>query len=661
MLKTRTPLLLAAVLLSSLTAFAQPSNDECANALTLVMSNSSTPTFTPVSTVGATRSAVAPSCSGTSANDDVWFTFVATSTRATVFYNNFVASGGAATGLGFTLHTACPTTNSATDPVNLFCTFSFGTVAAGGSINTPVGSLIVGNTYVIRFFAQGSASFATFDVGIAQAPNPPANDECAGALSLAVSPASAACTFVPINTANATQSALATTCTTGSNNDDIWYSFVAPSENLLLRYQNFVLSGSASTGLGFSVHSACNGTEIVCDFSFGNASTGFQYLDPSTPLTVGATYFLRLYAQGASNSAAFNFCIQEVVLQEIAARPANACVTTSVNVDGTGGTVAALDAAGDVIAIIGNTQALGQTTVSLYGNAGAVRTYGTNNTPYLDRNITISPSVQPTSPVTVGLPVPIAEISAFYSANGSQTFADYQWARNPATSCSPAFNGAGIPQPFSAVLFYPGGYLFETTVASFSEFFMVPASAPLPVELTRLTAEAAGSRNVVRWAAASEVAFSHYVLERAVRDDLADFASVTEVAARGAASGAEAVYEAYDAAPAAVTYYRLRAVDRDGSAEYSDVVAVRRTDVAGGGGVKVWPNPAAAGGAVSIGLPAGLEEADVFVHDAAGRQVARLRATSTQVDLPLGGLPAGVYAVTARGATASQTVRLVIE
>ena len=198
-----------------------------------------------------------------------------------------------------------------------------------------------------------------------------------------------------------------------------------------------------------------------------------------------------------------------------------------------------------------------------------------------------------------------------------------------------------------------------TSVTS-TAFFTV-GQAPLPVELVRLSAKPSGSGNVVTWAAASETALSHYLLERSTRADLSEFTIVETLPARGATVGAEAVYESVDPAPSGVTYYRLRAVDRDGSAEYSDVVAVRRTDVAGGGGVKVWPNPAAAGGIVSIGLPVGLSEADVFVHDAAGRQVARLRATGTQVDLPLGGVPAGVYAVTARGATASQTVRLVIE
>ncbi len=63
------------IIFSTFSAFAQPSNDDCINAIEL------TPTsycqYTNFSTLNATESQ--PACTGT-ANDDVWFKFIATST-----------------------------------------------------------------------------------------------------------------------------------------------------------------------------------------------------------------------------------------------------------------------------------------------------------------------------------------------------------------------------------------------------------------------------------------------------------------------------------------------------------------------------------------------------------------------------------------------------
>ena len=875
-----------------------PSNDECNGATAIATSPAGACNFVAASTVNALQSQPAPTCTSTSNNDDVWYSFVAPSNSLRVSFNNMVAATGTATSLGYAIYTSCGGTQIA-------CTSSFGSAGSGNQVATLSPLLVPGQTYLIRVWTGGTSNSATF--GLCLEANtvaaPPANDDCAGAFAATVAPAGA-CGSFPVSTAGALQSTPNPSCTSTSNNDDVWFRFTATSTGLQVSFSNLVAVTGTATQVGYAIYDACGGTQLACIFGFGSAGTGAPTIVGLTsPLTVGSDYILRTWTGGSANSGTYDFCLEAYTPP---APPANDECTGAfaVTVDGatvSGTTVSAtLSSQADVCSgtfdddvwfsfvANGPTVSLTTTTVSgtsdrayevLSGTCASltslqcsdpenfnitgltagqtyfirVASFSATTTVRSEFTLTLtSPPAPPANDdcsgaVTITVDgAPISSSTAGATNSGiagacsfSGSFDDDVWYRFTATGptidlattaqmgttdlayelfsgscatltsiqcsdpqsfritgltigteyflriatysfsstapgsftislttpppppandeCSSAlalfdvngqptgangatFNtssatGSNVPgscmggtpdddlwfavdaQPGSTLTIsvagasdfdgvlgvhtgactsvgqvacvdntFGGGtetYTFTTSLTGggsgpssppttyliqvYDFFtgggsFTITASlqAPLPVELTRLTAEAAGSRNVVRWAAASEVAFSHYVLERAVRDDLADFTSVTEVAARGAATGAEAVYEAYDAAPAAVTYYRLRAVDRDGSAEYSDVVAVRRTDVAGGG-VKVWPNPAAAGGAVSIGLPVGLSEADVFVHDAAGREVTRLRATGTQVDLPLGGLPAGVYAVTARGATASQTVRLVIE
>ena len=86
-------------------------------------------------------------------------------------------------------------------------------------------------------------------------------------------------------------------------------------------------------------------------------------------------------------------------------------------------------------------------------------------------------------------------------------------------------------------------------------------------------------------------------------------------------------------------------------------------DAAVGGGIKLYPNPANAEANVRIDLGAfEVGDADVTITDAAGRRVTTVRyAVGATYDLPLAGLPAGMYQVSAVTAGGVYTERLVLE
>ena len=618
-----------------------PSNDDCANAATLPVSADPGCSGAIAGTTAAATASSSGACNSTT--PDVWYTLTAPTTgRYVLNVAETFDSGSGSTYVAIYAGTCGGLTQIGT-------TVSCTSLSLQADLDANV------TYYVTVRYTATTGSFSNFTLCAYALPPPPVNDECSGAQMISVGLSSSECATVSGNNISATNSTPVfgadPVCASNTyGGGDLWYAFTAPSASVTF---DFSVESFSTTVLVFYPAGCGTTTSVTCG---SRAGTGPIAVAGFTP---GESYVMRIYDFGGNDFGPFAFCAYATTPPAVASSAGcSPTVTALVDGSGTPARVHFVNSSG-IIASIDNTRPLGLVQVNLFDGAGVRQT--SNGAWYLGRNITIVPATQPGGPIGVTLYATAAEVDALIMSDpNAMTIGDFSVRRVPSTVCSSTFPGGGVSLGQSPASFGTN-FALTTSVSSFSEFFVFGSAAPLPVELTRLTAEAAGSRNVVRWAAASEVAFSHYVLERAVRDDLTDFAPVTEVAARGAASGAEAVYEAYDAAPAAVTYYRLRAVDRDGSAEYSDVVAVRRTDVAGGGGVKVWPNPAAAGGAVSIGLPAGLEEADVFVHDAAGRQVARLQATGTQVDLPLGGLPAGVYAVTARGATASQTVRLVIE
>ena len=368
-----------------------PANDDCAGAISL---DASTLTCTP--TDGQTGSATQSfaGCSGT-ANDDVWYSFLATETSHVIRVNGYGAfdpvfqlfDGGVEPGV-------CPTAGP-----GIVCQDA----TAGGGLETftAVG-LSIGNRYYVRVYDYGTsvsystapsfnicvtkvptclaptaqaatgvttgtafanwtpnaggsgsnfiveygpaATFTTPGTGLTAGPNgtvilnavtprslgalasntqyryfvrqncsataegfsfnsngivfttlalPPANDECAGAVTL--SGTNTTCVNTAGTVAGATQSPSQAGCV-GTANDDVWYKFVAAGEN----YSITVVGADL-------VHQLFSGT---C-----GALTSVACSDPQvmtvTGLTIGATYYVRVYGyySGVASPTAFNICV----------------------------------------------------------------------------------------------------------------------------------------------------------------------------------------------------------------------------------------------------------------------------------------------------------------------------------------------------------------
>ncbi|WP_303311059.1 fibronectin type III domain-containing protein [Hymenobacter sp. BT730] len=261
-----------------------PANDECTSAISLTPSKTCTGTVGTVA--GATPSD--PDSFTGEANDDVWYSFVATSVQHII--------------------TVDPT--GGTDMVHQLFRGNCGTLTSLFSSDNEVltaTNLTPGETYYLRvysyFNAQYSGNAAKFTVCIDRPDSPPVNDNCANAISL-----TPGLTCQPISGTlfSATQTTLPNDGACGNPDDDVWYKFVAAASA-----QGISVTPNSAVDIALELRSgACPGTKLRCKDQGGAGSTDSISAQHLTP---GATYYVRVYSYAASpttaTTGAFTICV----------------------------------------------------------------------------------------------------------------------------------------------------------------------------------------------------------------------------------------------------------------------------------------------------------------------------------------------------------------
>ncbi|MEX1189694.1 MAG: GEVED domain-containing protein, partial [Bacteroidia bacterium] len=262
-----------------------PSNDLCIGAISIFQQNSATcvtPTFG--FTLSATPDLAAAPCAGTS-DDDVFYTFVATSPNPTIEVTGIqgfdpVLNLRSGPGCGTSIQCANATGVDGTEVIN----------AAG---------LTVGQTYRIRIYSAGNGTpfMGVFNVCVYGIAVPPANDNCAGAFNL---PNTSPCTSVNGLVTGATQSQPG--CA-GNANDDVWYQFIAA---------NTTSTVTVVGGIGFDavvqVFSGGCGSlvSLGCQDATGSGTAENLVLSGLIP---GNTYYVRTYHWSAADASTPNFSV----------------------------------------------------------------------------------------------------------------------------------------------------------------------------------------------------------------------------------------------------------------------------------------------------------------------------------------------------------------
>ncbi len=130
--------------------------------------------------------------------------------------------------------------------------------------------------------------------------SPPVNDECSAAINIPVNATPEMLQVVSGTTLDALASAEISTCP-GTENDDVWFSFVATNPVHIIKLLNIA---GTTTSLRFAVYSGgdCSTmTQLFCSALNGNTAA-------LNNLSLGATYKIRVYTNGnfAGQFATFN-------------------------------------------------------------------------------------------------------------------------------------------------------------------------------------------------------------------------------------------------------------------------------------------------------------------------------------------------------------------
>jgi trimeric autotransporter adhesin len=271
-----------------------PANDDCSGATTL------TPNYTCTTTTGnlryATSGGPAGACGGATATTtfDVWFRFQATATTQAVTLNSLGANLTAASTYFEVLSGACGGLTS------MACQAA--SVTNGRMV---LSTLTVGAFYYVRVYVllSPTATATTdwnFNICVQQ---PPANDECAGAIVLT---SGVTCTNTSGTLDLATPSVVPLGCFAIGTYYDVWYSFVATGTTHTITLNGL---GANFTAPRIQVYTGTCGALVTIGCAVAPATIHIQ-----TGLTIGTTYYVRIAnfginPSGTGSVANFNICV----------------------------------------------------------------------------------------------------------------------------------------------------------------------------------------------------------------------------------------------------------------------------------------------------------------------------------------------------------------
>jgi hypothetical protein len=177
-------------------------------------------------------------------------------------------------------------------------------------------------------------------------------------------------------------------------------------------------------------------------------------------------------------------------------------------------------------------------------------------------------------------------------------------------------------------------------------------AVPLPVELASFTAEVVTGGVRLVWETLSETNNYGFEIERRV-DGAGEYASLPGafVAGRGTTLKANDYAFVDSGVPAGILWYRLKQIDLDGTAHYSEGVEISGGELAGLPGhfelLQNYPNPCNPSTTIRYGLPR-TSEVSFHLYNTLGEEVRSLRLEAQpagyhEIRMDFTGLPTGIY------------------
>lgn len=407
---------------------------------------------------------------------------------------------------------------------------------------------------------------------------------------------------------------------------------------------------------------APNGKDIFVIMDRSTTTSGPSSGSPVVPTCPGCIqkYMFIGYADAAGKSS-----IKDSI--DVAAGTANTCTPgTTISIDNINNMywVPITGPDGNVMAeIYANGNNLGTVTSSYYTNSGAIRVKGTVH--YLDRNITITPQNQPSTPVKVRLYMTKAEYDALDAdaLSGVTSISSLKILKNnDACGNSPATATTAITPVYAESQSGKGYMLQANNVTSFSSFYFASSNFTLPLGLLTFTGSLQNNNAILlKWTTENEVNTSHFVVERSL--DGLTFSGIGMVKANGAGNSPHN-YSLPDkdviSLNVEIIYYRLKMVDGDNLYKYSNVISISVPDK--NAIVNVSPNPVSHLAEVKITSKiTGAAQWKLF--DIAGRivmrnQVDAQRGSAAVFYINMAALAQGTYYLQVSGAGIDKKIKV---
>lgn len=285
--------------------------------------------------------------------------------------------------------------------------------------------------------------------------------------------------------------------------------------------------------------------------------------------------------------------------------------------------------------------------------------------------VTITDAVNGTSTAPVSIEVGAAPVFSYpspsYAYNKSKTI---DTAMATATGSTAAYS-ISPTLPAGLQFYSSNGYISGTpTAESPSTNYTVTATntygtatqplsiavgAILPVTLASFTATASGCTAHLAWQTATELNSSYYAIEASTNGT--SFAQVAKVASGNSAMGGS--YKYSYALGSGSTYFRLKAVDKDGRLAYSAIAVATGTGACGTGStISVSPNPTS--NLLTIQhLDGGKNR--IALLDINGKQLTEVSTTGTTQGIDITTYASGIYLLRITNASGNATTLKVVK
>ncbi|MFT3932564.1 MAG: FG-GAP-like repeat-containing protein [Chitinophagaceae bacterium] len=324
------------------------------------------------------------------------------------------------------------------------------------------------------------------------------------------------------------------------------------------------------------------------------------------------------------------------------------------------------DDEGNLVADIkANGNNLGTVNYSLLVRNGSLREDAPGHL-YLNRNVVINPTVQPSTPVDIRIYITRQEFDLLRTAvnskgvgTGMNSINDIAFYKNENHLCEDALEPATTIVPVNGRL-YADGYMLTASVSSFSAFYMSSVvQSSLPLSLLSFTGRQIAGNVSLNWVTTNEINTSLFSIEKS--KDGSHFESIGKLAAKN--STGENRYSFIDTAAftTLTVYYRLRQVDLDGKFVYSPVIMIHGVSTAKPH-VTISPNPVTDIINLQLNLPSP-QQVEWMIVDNAGRALQRGKIAANAGILTTQIVPhrlrSGIYYLIVKSDNFEQKVKLV--